>query len=421
MKTFKHYLQESEHLAENPAVGDGFDIEIAREEIVLETTVVDIVEDGIVIEADETMMRILMHVGYLIEHSNMPPAQESTSPLSGRKDVYKEFKFQHSADTDLEEQQGISDPRARSAFDELDAAISASKSGQAATTNSLEKYADDVSRRAQTGQLKGKKWSEMSPIEQEELRRQGFGPKPSVNEDYKNPVASAVLHRIMMQHPGVLATHGPEHVMQAVDELADTVGDVEEIGSSDVSAWTREVIRMLAELPDEPLDENDFTGDVDNRGHLQLSPAGAAKVQKHPNYDPNLSANAQYSTHFDDKGYQRMSHAQAVEVGKNPKYNPNLPANAQWDLLNKSTTAPTNEAKYRGREVPLGKKMAGDVKKSKVYVRKPNGNVVKVEFGDPNMTIKKSNPKRRKSFRARHNCDNPGPRHKARYWSCRSW
>jgi len=63
----------------------------------------------------------------------------------------------------------------------------------------------------------------MSPIEQEELRRQGFGPKPSVNEDYKNPVASAVLHRIMMQHPGVLATHGPEHVMQAVDELADTV------------------------------------------------------------------------------------------------------------------------------------------------------------------------------------------------------
>jgi hypothetical protein len=79
------------------------------------------------------------------------------------------------------------------------------------------------------------------------------------------------------------------------------------------------------------------------------------------------------------------------------------------------------EAEYRGRNVPLGKKMKGDVKKSKVYVRKPNGNVVKVEFGDPNMRIKKSNPKRRKSFRARHNCDNPGPRWKARYWSCRSW
>ena len=80
-----------------------------------------------------------------------------------------------------------------------------------------------------------------------------------------------------------------------------------------------------------------------------------------------------------------------------------------------------NEAEYRGRKVSLGKKMPGDVKKYKVYVRKPNGNIVKVEFGDPNMRIKKSNPKRRKSFRARHRCDNPGPRWKARYWSCRNW
>jgi hypothetical protein len=79
------------------------------------------------------------------------------------------------------------------------------------------------------------------------------------------------------------------------------------------------------------------------------------------------------------------------------------------------------EAKYQGREVPLGKPMAGDVKKSKVYVKGPKGNVVKVNFGDKKMKIKKSNPKRRKSFRARHNCDNPGPRWKARYWSCRAW
>jgi hypothetical protein len=79
------------------------------------------------------------------------------------------------------------------------------------------------------------------------------------------------------------------------------------------------------------------------------------------------------------------------------------------------------EAKYQGREVPLGKPMQGDVKKSKVYVRGPKGNVVKVNFGDKNMKIKKSNPKRRKSFRARHNCANPGPRWKARYWSCRAW
>ena len=83
--------------------------------------------------------------------------------------------------------------------------------------------------------------------------------------------------------------------------------------------------------------------------------------------------------------------------------------------------ADVDEAKYQGREVQLGKKMSGDVKKSKVYVKNPQGNIVKVNFGDKKMRIKKSNPARRKSFRARHNCANPGPRHKARYWSCRSW
>jgi peptidoglycan hydrolase-like protein with peptidoglycan-binding domain len=80
-----------------------------------------------------------------------------------------------------------------------------------------------------------------------------------------------------------------------------------------------------------------------------------------------------------------------------------------------------DEAEYKGRKVKLGKPMAGDVKKFKVYVRNPKGNVVKVNFGQKGAKIKKSNPKRRRSFRARHNCDNPGPRHKARYWSCRKW
>jgi hypothetical protein len=78
-------------------------------------------------------------------------------------------------------------------------------------------------------------------------------------------------------------------------------------------------------------------------------------------------------------------------------------------------------SEYDGRSVTLNKPMAGDVKKSKVYVKNEKGNVVKVEFGDPNMTIKKHIPARRKSFRARHNCDNPGPKWMARYWSCKAW
>jgi len=86
-----------------------------------------------------------------------------------------------------------------------------------------------------------------------------------------------------------------------------------------------------------------------------------------------------------------------------------------------------HEAEYQGRKVKLGKPMQGDAKKFKVYVKNPKGNVVKVNFGQGGdakggtMRIRKSNPEARKNFRARHNCDNPGPRHKARYWSCRKW
>jgi len=86
-----------------------------------------------------------------------------------------------------------------------------------------------------------------------------------------------------------------------------------------------------------------------------------------------------------------------------------------------------HEAEYQGRKVKLGKIMQGDAKKFKVYVKNPKGNVVKVNFGQGGkakggtMRIRKSNPEARKSFRARHNCDNPGPRHKARYWSCKKW
>ena len=81
-----------------------------------------------------------------------------------------------------------------------------------------------------------------------------------------------------------------------------------------------------------------------------------------------------------------------------------------------------NEAEYQGRKVPLGKPMRGDVKKFKVYVKDPTtGNVKKVNFGDPNMKIKKSNPARRRSFRARHKCSTAKDRTSARYWSCRKW
>jgi hypothetical protein len=95
---------------------------------------------------------------------------------------------------------------------------------------------------------------------------------------------------------------------------------------------------------------------------------------------------------------------------------------------NFESTNMLNEAEYQGRKVQLGKIMQGDIKKFNVYVKNDKGKVVKVNFGfggksakGKRMVIKKNNPKRRKSFRARHNCSNPGPRWKPRYWACRTW
>ena len=100
------------------------------------------------------------------------------------------------------------------------------------------------------------------------------------------------------------------------------------------------------------------------------------------------------------------------------------------DVIDENIT----EAKYKGKTVTLNKPMRGDSKKFKVYVNTGKKNadgsikVKKVNFGHggtsakrPTMRIRKSNPKRRKAFRARHRCDNPGPKTMARYWSCKKW
>jgi hypothetical protein len=135
-----------------------------------------------------------------------------------------------------------------------------------------------------------------------------------------------------------------------------------------------------------------------------------------------------YAVAEDDSKHFKSALADMLKkagMAEDAPYQPEKDADHNDPLMAKSIDdAPIgamDEAEYHGREVPLGKPMAGDVKKSKVYVKGPNGNVVKVNFGDPNMRIKKNSPSHRKSFRARHNCDNPGPRWKARYWSCRAW
>ena len=195
------------------------------------------------------------------------------------------------------------------------------------------------------------------------------------------------------------------------------------------------------------LDENNETvsEDIDEKGRIALEKAG---------FDPMKVK--EYMAVFNDHGdtsdidqmnmdkvglADAMSMVLASHDVENESYQPfpegdefNIEEDEDFEEVLGPLGFPEDEtelfdAEYQGRKVPLNKPMRGDVKKFKVYVKDPKtGNVKKVNFGHggtsakrPTMRIRKSNPKARKSFRARHNCANPGPKTKARYWSCRKW
>lgn len=155
-----------------------------------------------------------------------------------------------------------------------------------------------------------------------------------------------------------------------------------------------------------------------------------------------------YVVEFSDQGYDSLFEASGYipknsQEAKDPRFMHALSVDVNTNTMSVMLSnfyptqpvtddgIPVTEAIYRGRKVPLNRPLRGDVKKFKVYVKNKAGKVVKVNFGhggksakragQKTMRIKKSNPKNRKSFRARHNCKSPGPKTGARYWSCRMW
>ncbi|CAB4133079.1 hypothetical protein UFOVP257_44 [uncultured Caudovirales phage] len=308
MKSFKEYLTEQELMEESPTTGDYFNIEIAREEIVLETHVLEVLEDGILIEADETMYKVLEHLGYLTESpdSNMPVANDSTSPIHGNNN----------------------------------------------------------------------------------------------DEDYPGS-------RGVWMHGGYKIKYNPETFTLTVQ------GKHQERGHRWAGKPTKQAYRIaVQQLIDKLEDEAEVY--EDERGTSQRAQDAFKDLDAANNSSDTQAANQQDLDKFRDR-------TRSGQAGKPTKLQDMNPLDRQQWEREKQQQGIKNEAEYQGHKVPLGKPMAGDVKKSKVYVKNAKGNVVKVNFGDPNMRIKKSSPKHRKSFRARHHCENPGPRWKARYWSCRAW
>jgi len=363
MKTFREYLSEAELTEGNPAVGDIFELEIARDETLIETYIVDVFEDGIVLEADDTVMRILTQVGYLTEDSNMPTARDSISP------IHSNANRDQSSDDDLEKNYMDKD------------------SGATAPKKPIANPADT----SPLTEPKAKKDPKDYMVHEQDFKwgQDTFTDKYGGVNKYDPKTNS-------YQSTGPVVPNDNKTSVSTVNTLRSKSSDSSKVGP-----------KFSQEYSSTSLARDPKTG------------AGDYLISKSREQDGEFSDEEDFQQNVSkpwmDYTLDKARHDSDTMMQQTGSYK-SMP---QAPMAQFRTT--TNEAKYRGRTVPLGKKMPGDVKKSKVYVRKPNGNIVKVEFGDPNMRIKKSNPKRRKSFRARHNCANPGPRWKARYWSCRSW
>jgi hypothetical protein len=359
MKSFRDYLSEAELTEGNPAVGDIFELEIARDETLIETYIVDVFEDGIVLEADDTVMRILTHAGYLTEDSNMPTARDSISP------IHSNANKDQSSDNDLENKymdkdQGATAPKKPTRNPADTSPLTEPKAKKDPKDYMV--HEDEFKWGQDTFT---DKYGGVNKYDPKTNSYQSTG--PVVPNDNKTSVSAINSQRTKATNSSKGdSTYDQEYSSTSVFRDPKT-------GAGDY---------LKTQLKGDDY-EQDYQTDVSK---------------------PWLDYTLDKARHDADTMMQEPGSYKSVPQAPMSQFR-----------------ATTNEAKYRGRTVPLGKKMPGDVKKSKVYVRKPNGNIVKVEFGDPNMRIKKSNPKRRKSFRARHNCANPGPRWKARYWSCRSW
>lgn len=423
---------------ENIGLHDSFDIEL-NENFVIETGVIGFTHDGIVVEADELALELLEINDVLLESEEQEMLSENPALLAlGRVAAGAAGSLAGDA---LSKKLFKNNQPAKPQEDELDELKRLSAVNENPLTTMM------------AGPLApamaiGKKFGLGEEDELEEIKRLSAVSErfDDYGSDSSEEVKGALFHRLRTnpRDMQLISDYGLKEVMDAIEDIASGVGSLEEIGSSDISAWMDAVRRQLkfaygdkserkpAELgPEEHWDSSRMgkvqylTRDGDQVDEVKYSGRGAEAEQLKRQGYPESSVDAAKSDYHLGQARKYLN--------KNPKkhqahlqqhlsYLEKMNNSVKKEMsMKKEEVEQVDEAEYQGRKVPLGKPMKGDVKKSKVYVKKPNGKVVKVNFGDKNMRIKKSNPARRKSFRARHNCDNPGPRWKARYWSCRAW
>jgi hypothetical protein len=391
MSDIKNFLDIVEQYSEEDALvesQDSFDIELG-EDLLIETGVVDITEDGIVVEGDEETLRLLAEHGVILEETDWSKYDEPTVSRIA-KGVTKPVDR-----TDYNVPPAMRDPdQGKPGFEKRKSRIMKGVSeawGDSDIPGLSKPLANFMSRMYHHRKINLPNFSgdprdhystnyrkefpqnmqgQIQHSDDEQLIALAKKFAADTNQEYTDILAKMVVAREELKY-GLL------HIQDKHDKKGlEKVGE----GSAD------EPVDPDMDADDKRFDDIEESGLQAYLGKKKYGEEGMKALQK--------------------AGREGASKEKMAQI------------RAKHDKLDEEEM---DEAKYQGREVPLGKPMAGDVKKSKVYVRKPNGKVVKVNFGDKKMRIKKSNPARRKSFRARHNCKNPGPRWKARYWSCRAW
>ena len=381
-------------------VGDEFGISFSEDHEIA-TTIVDILQDGIVIELDDAAISMLTDEGLTFLEGEVVN-EEKQKGVDG-KACWKGYK-----------RMGTKQKGGKTVDNCVKMGEDLEESGLQRYTG-IKKYGKDGFEALQKAGREGADEEEKGRIK-DKFKKEDHGPEDP-DADY---------NRGEYDREGDMAKDQLRVINDAAKELYSIIHAEENLPE-----WVQKKITLAMDYIDTARDylksnkyaEGTYNEDEDKASSkmydwLMYHGSGYADMRE-PN-DEMLGNDLLGLAYNLDKGKKSFKEVEDW-IFANIKQGHYLRAEYLKNFARSNIDKPMSEAEYQGKEVPLGKKLPGDVKKSKVYVRKPDGKVVKVNFGDKKMRIKKSNPARRKSFRARHNCANPGPRHKARYWSCRSW
>jgi len=448
MPSLRDYVAETEQWADTPRTGDDFDIEIAPDELA-EGVVIESDGKHIVLEMSESAVTALEQRGLLSERIGRYGAVGSSRGMGFTLGEQEKDKLD-----EMLPMLGAALGRAAvgagaGALEKGAASLAGHAIGSEIQDMFDEKEIDEgsITRMLELAGLNRHMDEEANTTDPLAAKAAALAPVGTMSDPGRAlTVDEGVMSDIDLELQNIAASDDEEELIDAMgglkgnnvalyleDMMSNLADELSAKGMNDVVA---DEDRMIEILMDRIVDQ--FGGELDE-SQIPEAPQGLSEEME------LILQRAGVKEAFDQN--KADAYNRAVQAGHSPEeaekmagirdedrddYEIDVDGRMKRLAVRAATAVPVQEAEYQGRKVPLGKPMRGDVKKFKVYVKDPKtGNVKKVNFGhggksakragEKTLSIKKSNPARRKSFRARHNCDNPGPRTKARYWSCRAW